>query len=46
MPSQRDRDNSERRHQNHASERRPQNLPPPVCPWTFEFDNCYLFDFH
>lgn len=30
MPSQ--RDNSERRHQNHASERRPQNLPPPVCP--------------
>lgn len=28
MPSQ--RDNSERRHQNNAGERRPQNLPPPV----------------
>lgn len=28
IPSQ--RDNSERRHQNNAVERRPQNLPPPV----------------
>lgn len=28
VPSQ--RDNSERRHQNNAAERRPQNLPPPV----------------
>lgn len=40
MPSQ--RDNSERRHQNNASERRPQNLPPPVIFYLFLF---WLFNY-